>query len=113
MEVVDLVKARTALEEKKALYERLAGEHAGNGTKAGEEKGGDDADAASDLAEGHNRTAKFVVFKETLAEVLAALKRLDQGTYGKCLRCGADLDPERLALFPEAQSCVNNCLVNN
>jgi len=106
MAVVDLEKARTALEEKKALYERLAGEHTGNGTTAGEGKGGDDADAATDLAEGHNRDAKLAVFKQTLAKVLAALNRLDGGTYGRCLKCGAQLSPERLELVPEADCCV-------
>ena len=112
MTSVDLENARVALEAKKALYERLAGKHTGNGTIAGEGRGGDDADAATDLAEGHNRNATLSVFAGALAKVLAALKRLDDGTYGICLKCGAELDPERLALTPEAECCVK-CPVPN
>lgn len=41
-----------------------------------------------------------------LDRVRAALVRLENGTYGKCARCGIDIPPERLEYMPEAANCV-------
>ncbi len=42
----------------------------------------------------------------TLAEVDAALARLDAGTYGRCEVCGRPIDPARLEVRPTARTCV-------
>lgn len=42
-----------------------------------------------------------------LAQVQAALDRLDAGTYGKCVRCGKDINPKRLAALPYATLCID------
>ncbi len=44
---------------------------------------------------------------EMLAEIEAALARLDDGTYGDCLECGEQIDVERLEAIPSAALCVN------
>lgn len=36
----------------------------------------------------------------------AALARLDAGTYGACVACGAALPVERLELVPDAELCM-------
>ncbi len=36
-----------------------------------------------------------------------ALKRIDNGTYGICTHCGAEIPSERLDAMPYAQLCVN------
>ncbi len=41
-----------------------------------------------------------------LARVRAALVRVEDGTYGKCARCGIDIPPERLEYMPEAPFCI-------
>ena len=41
-----------------------------------------------------------------LGRVRAALVRIENGTYGKCARCGVDIPPERLEYMPEAANCV-------
>ncbi len=38
--------------------------------------------------------------------VRAALVRIDDGTYGKCARCGIDIPVERLEYMPETAHCV-------
>jgi DnaK suppressor protein len=42
----------------------------------------------------------------TLADVDAAIARLDEGTYGRCEVCGRDIDPARLEVRPTARTCV-------
>jgi RNA polymerase-binding transcription factor DksA len=41
-----------------------------------------------------------------LAEIEAALGRLDDGSYGVCERCGLAIAAERLAARPAAATCV-------
>ncbi len=43
---------------------------------------------------------------EELREIAAALRRLDDGTYGTCLDCGAGIDAARLHAEPAAARCV-------
>lgn len=37
--------------------------------------------------------------------IQAALKRLEDGTYGTCVSCGEKISPERLAAVPHAPLC--------
>ena len=43
---------------------------------------------------------------ELLREVEAAIRRLDQGRYGKCTRCGEAIAPARLEALPWASQCL-------
>jgi DnaK suppressor protein len=43
---------------------------------------------------------------QQLELVEAALARLDDGTYGTCLRCGQPVAPARLAALPWAAYCI-------
>lgn len=40
-----------------------------------------------------------------LAHIHQALDRLDGGSYGLCVECGAEVPFERLFVFPEAPTC--------
>ncbi len=42
-----------------------------------------------------------------IAEVEAALQRLDGGTYGDCRDCGQPIPPERLRVQPAAERCTS------
>jgi DnaK suppressor protein len=44
--------------------------------------------------------------KEALEEVEAALQRLADGTYGRCERCGQEINPARLEAMPAARLCI-------
>jgi DnaK suppressor protein len=44
--------------------------------------------------------------RDTLGDVLAALERIENGTYGVCTRCGAQIAAARLEAMPEASLCV-------
>ena len=44
--------------------------------------------------------------KDTIDEIDHALGRIDEGTYGRCTGCGAEIPGERLELRPFASTCV-------
>lgn len=41
-----------------------------------------------------------------LEQVGAALRRIEQGSYGTCERCGEEIDERRLAALPAARYCT-------
>ena len=43
---------------------------------------------------------------KTMKEVLDALQRLEQGTYGRCQTCGQWLLKDRLRAMPHARNCI-------
>lgn len=44
--------------------------------------------------------------RELHSAVLAAIDRIDAGTYGTCLRCGKQVGAERLFAMPAAGLCI-------
>jgi DnaK suppressor protein len=42
-----------------------------------------------------------------LREVRQAIRRIDDGVYGVCLRCDSDISPKRLSAVPWAAYCLN------
>ncbi len=45
-----------------------------------------------------------------LRQIAAALGRIDEGSYGVCVRCGATIAEERLDLLPATPFC-RNCAI--
>ena len=43
--------------------------------------------------------------KVQLEQIVAALRRIEEGTYGACNACGAPIPVERLMVFPETLAC--------
>ncbi len=41
-----------------------------------------------------------------LRRIDAALQRIEEGTYGKCLDCGGEIPRERLEVYPTAERCT-------
>ncbi len=44
---------------------------------------------------------------DRLARLEAALKRMEDGTYGICVDCGHEIDEKRLLAAPEAEDCIS------
>jgi RNA polymerase-binding transcription factor len=45
---------------------------------------------------------------EVLSAIDAALKRIDEGTYGECTRCGKEIPEERLEARPWSALCIED-----
>jgi RNA polymerase-binding protein DksA len=46
--------------------------------------------------------------EQVLAEIDAALERIENGTYGICTKCGKEIAPERLEAYPWASLCIDD-----
>jgi len=44
--------------------------------------------------------------RKKLHEINEALKRIDEGVYGKCIVCGKKIEEKRLIVIPEAKKCI-------
>ena len=67
------------------------------------------ADSEDQAIELENQEALEVIGKTETTEIRqieAALKRISEGTYGSCARCGEPIDPRRLKALPTAATCI-------
>jgi RNA polymerase-binding transcription factor DksA len=64
------------------------------------------ADAGADLTDADRTQAMLDVAARQRTAVLDALKRLDDGGYGRCVDCGRPVPDGRLEARPEAARCV-------
>ena len=100
--------ARKRLEEMRDDLDRtisvLQGE--GPGPVAGTGYPQDSADAGSSLSEADRTEAILHSARNQRDEVLAALSRLDDNSYGNCVDCGHEIPEGRLDARPEASRCV-------
>ena len=64
----------------------------------------------ADSAQATTERSEFLALVDQLrtqrADLVAALKRIDEGTYGKCENCGNAIPFERLEARPTARLCV-------
>lgn len=97
--------ARKRLEEIRDDLDRtvavLRGEHPlvrGGTAEAG--------DAGANLTEADRNAASVSTVLTQHAEVLAALVRIDDGSYGRCVDCGSPVPDERLEARPATARCV-------
>lgn len=64
------------------------------------------ADSGAATAEKVNLLSLAESLYSTLQEVDAALKAMDEGTYGTCTNCGSEIPVERLEARPQSMLCV-------
>lgn len=54
----------------------------------------------------HQIATRIATTRQSLADTAQALRRIVEGTYGRCERCQADIPVERLEIRPHARYCV-------
>jgi len=65
------------------------------------------ADLGTDAFEQENTLNLLQNEEQVLAHIAAALERIDQGTFGRCEECGAEIPETRLRALPYARWCVD------
>jgi DnaK suppressor protein len=68
------------------------------------------ADSEEQALELENQEALEVIEKaDTTAihQIEAALKRISDGTYGTCAKCGGPIEPRRLKVLSTAVTCIS------
>ena len=100
--------ARKRLEEMRDDLDRtiaiLQGEGPGPVASTGYPQ--DSADAGSSLSEADRTEAILHSARNQRDEVVAALSRIDESSYGKCIDCGHEIPEGRLDARPDAARCV-------
>ena len=66
----------------------------------------DSADAGSTLSEADRTEAILLSARDQRDEVVAALARIEENTYGRCVDCGGEIPEGRLDARPDAARCV-------
>jgi RNA polymerase-binding protein DksA len=106
MSKLDLTKIReTLIDEQRALAADIQSE---------QDKLQQKTEEIPDLLDlAHDRLNQVIVAdllshkEQRLTQVQDALKRLGEGKYGICVKCGNQINPERLKAIPYAALCVN------
>jgi DnaK suppressor protein len=66
------------------------------------------ADTATETFDRELESGLEEASERLLAEIDAALERIEQGTYGSCEVCGKPIDPERLEAVPWTTLCIDD-----
>ena len=67
---------------------------------------GDKDEVADGVQEYDNALSLEYSFELKLKDVNMALKKISEGTYGVCEKCGKEIEKERLLACPEAKTCL-------
>ncbi|MBE3559901.1 MAG: TraR/DksA C4-type zinc finger protein [Ktedonobacteraceae bacterium] len=107
---LDIALQKARLETKLAeVQAHIREQHAAATRESGEGSGIPDLEeVAADLAA--RQLEQSELFGEiTLSnEIQAALRRIEEGTYGRCIECGQPIAEKRLEVLPWASLCIKD-----
>ena len=66
----------------------------------------DSAEQALEMEDDVSLEGQAALITREIVSVKRALTRIESGTYGECVRCGAEIAPKRLEVRPEAALCI-------
>ena len=66
----------------------------------------DSSEQAVEKEDDASLEAQAALIAREIGSVHRALLRIENGTYGECVRCGGDIAPQRLEARPEAALCI-------
>jgi RNA polymerase-binding protein DksA len=112
--VVDTDRFREALLEERtrveAAIQNLHDENPGTLSEDAGEETAYDNHLADTATETYDRELDYTLEENSehvLADIDAALKRIEEGTYGICTNCGEPIAVERLEALPWATLCID------
>ena len=66
---------------------------------------GDEADQADFIEDFESKIARLNSLETRYVQITDALKRIEDGTYGICVKSGAPIEEDRLEANPAAETC--------
>ena len=117
MSTIDTADYRKRLEEERARLTHAVGFLEKENPGSVSEELGELAEGGTDNHLGDLATAMYdreldegleLGAQQTLVEIDAALRRIDEGTYGTCEVCGKPIGAERLSAIPWARLCIDD-----
>lgn len=117
MTTIDIAEYRSRLEEERARLLHAVGFLVKENPGSVSDELGELAEGGTDNHLGDMATAMYdreldegleEGAQQTVSEIEAALRRIDDGTYGVCEVCGKPIAPERLAAIPWARRCIDD-----
>jgi DnaK suppressor protein len=95
------------LDKQRDLEARLASLEA-DGRNAEEREVGDEMDDATQSEGISQAFEESALLSQTLEQVEDALRRIEDGTYGKCVVCGRPIEKARLEAIPWTPYCIED-----
>ncbi len=100
----DLAAAKARLEEQ---LKELEARQARIAEDLSEPLAADSEEQASEMQDDASLEGQGVLVTREIGSVKRALARIEDGTYGECVRCGGEIAPARLEARPEASLCID------
>ncbi|EKE11536.1 MAG: hypothetical protein ACD_15C00064G0010 [uncultured bacterium] len=101
------------LKEKKELEENLRRIAKPINTQKGDYEttfddiGSDREDNATEVEEYTDNLPVEITLEKKLQDIIAALEKIEKGTFGVCEKCKQEIDIERLKANPSAKTCIS------
>ncbi|MFA6304175.1 MAG: TraR/DksA C4-type zinc finger protein [Patescibacteria group bacterium] len=110
----DLLARKNHLEEQLSSFAK-ADPHQKDNYNSDFPKYGDKEDEnAAEVAVFEGNLSLEETLEQSLEMINRSLKKIDEGTYGICEKCGQAILPERLKIMPTATKCAPKvCLIKN
>jgi DnaK suppressor protein len=102
---MDIEKLKTRLLEKEADLASTIARFRTEARGSGQAEVGDEVDTAVSAEDTDTALYESGIEYQTLKDVRDALRRIENGTYGRCVDCGREIAPARLEAVPWTPYC--------
>lgn len=99
---------RAALEEELGTYGKDVGDDEWEGSSESEGEEADPEDAADNIEQLATNVPLVADLERRHKDIVLAMKKLREGTYGTCEECGEEIDVDRLEANPAARTCFTH-----
>jgi RNA polymerase-binding protein DksA len=106
MEVTAMINTDTAKARLEAQLIELKGRQDRVGQDLAEPLSPDFSEQATEMQDDTSLERQAALITRQIASVKRALTRIENGTYGECVRCGEGIAAKRLEARPEAALCI-------
>jgi len=101
-----LLKEKAVLENNLDRIARPVDKKGGDYETSFEDIGPDREDNASEVEQYSDNLPVEITLEKKLKDIIGALERIENGTYGICVNCNQEISLDRLKANPSANTCI-------